>query len=322
MKGMIIGITGATGNLGQSLIAWLLENKYSVKSLVRNPDKEDELLAKTIIVKGDICEYVSLKEFIKGLDICIHLAAFVGIGSWATYKYVNIKGTENICRAIKAYNPDCQLIYTSTVSAYELSYRNWLLSTRYARSKYYAEKIVDKYIKREKLKATIIYPGYIYGPKDTKFLPAIISFLKTGKAFLATGGERNAPLIYISDLCKMIELIIKTPKAIGKKYLAISDQEIGMHDIFNMVADQLGLIRPNKKRSKYMLYILAIICELYSELFHTKTKLTRRQVHALSMNFSHKPDKAKGELGWQAEVDISFGINQAILWLREQQHIS
>ena len=66
-----IAVIGGTGKAGTILINRLLEKKYRVKALVRNPEKlktEDSLLE---LVQGDVRNYESVYELVKDCKVVI-----------------------------------------------------------------------------------------------------------------------------------------------------------------------------------------------------------------------------------------------------------
>ena len=121
-----IFITGGAGYIGTSLIPLLLENGHSVTvydALIFN--NGDKLLPyvsnpKFHFVKGDIRDTELLKKHIKGYEVIIHLAAYVGYGicrekGEAESYEVNAQATKGI---IDLLTDDQYLLLGSTGSNY------------------------------------------------------------------------------------------------------------------------------------------------------------------------------------------------------------
>lgn len=320
---MRIGITGATGILGQGLCDWLLHRRVSLVILARDTQKASDFFSQldkgqVEIIQGDITDSDSLKQFVRGLDACVHLAALVNFGSWQEYYKVNVDGTTHLCQSIIKYNPACHLIFASTISSLEITFWNRIFTTKYARSKYLAESKINDFRTSYDLKATIFYPGYIYGPYDNRFIPSVIKFLRKKNAFLVSGGESNAPVIFIFDVCELIEKMINNSSiSIGKKYLAVKSQPWGMHHFFSKVAQRSDLNIPRKKYSKFALYCLAVLVEVVWSLIKKNPPIARRHIHALTFNKFFDPTLAKKELSWIPSTDVDTGLSEAFQWLKK-----
>ena len=283
---MIIGITGGTGGLGRRLAEILLAQGYKIRLLVRNTgnlpffsDSEIEY------AYGNINDTDSLKVFVDNIDVCFHLAAQVGSACKNKMFLTNVEGTKNLCQAILETNPDCRFIYCSSIVVKNLNVYvfNRLFATDYAISKYYAEKVVLQYMNC--IKTTIVYPGYIFGYYDRNFLPAIIKLLRYGLPFFVRGGEKNAPVIFVDDLCDLLIRSFLSDNAIGKKYVSLEKSDIGIHEFIRIVARELGYAYPSKIYPKWPLVVFIKAHECLSKVF----KVTK-QKHMHMPNYTPMPE--------------------------------
>ena len=313
---MKIGITGCTGNLGKRLVEILIERDIDIVCLIRNTSKINNFNKDKIeFIYGDICNFGILIEFIKKIDVCIHLAALIRHATKKEYYNVNIKGTKNLCKAIVQYNPDCRFIYGSTISTLKVNPFFKFLSSNYAISKYYAEKEVLKYIKKKKLKATIIYPGLIYSPYDNTVLPQIINAIKKGNIKFIKGGESKAPFIYVDELCELFIKSALNEIAIGKRYISVKGLELGIHDIIKIIADKLGYEVSGKIYSKTFFLAIAIFMELFFKIFikNKKPFINRTVVDVLSINYKNykkRFDDAKKDLNWDQDISKEYFLKK------------
>jgi nucleoside-diphosphate-sugar epimerase len=308
---MKIGITGCTGGLGNSLTKYLISKNFTIKAFVRKTSIIDDLKDLDIeFIYGDISDPDSITEFVKGIDVCYHIAALVGNAKKEDYYKNNVLGTKNICEAILHHNPSCRLIYCSSIAIFRIKFYNKFIYSDYTNSKFQSEKIVNGYMLRKGLRATIIYPGYIYGPKDRNFLPLVIGLLKNNLKFLISGGEKNAPIIYINDLCELFYLAGINDIAIGKKYIGVKSLDIGVHDFIKIIADKFNYKYPEKKYPRLPLVIITTIIECIYKLFNIKSRppLTMRVVGFLSYNFTMNDDLALRELGWEPKTSVKEGL--------------
>lgn len=308
---MVIGITGATGGLGRRMSEILLEKGYEIRCLVRRNSQHDFLVKEGIeLVYGDICDYQTLEAFVAGLDVCIHLAAQVSSASKKVLEQVNAGGTKNVCEALLQYNPSCRFLYCSSIVARNYKAYKKPLYSYYTISKYKAEKVVEQYM--NSLQATIIYPGYIYGHYDKVFMPMIIKMLKGGLDFLVKGGEKNVPIVFVDDLCELFIQSMNNDKAIGKKYVSLEENPVGVHDVVKMVAKRLGYRYPEKVYSKMAIRARMRINRILNALFKTsKPILSLREINILS-NHAVYFNNADRDIQWKQKMDVRKGINLAV----------
>jgi nucleoside-diphosphate-sugar epimerase len=71
-------VTGGTGLLGNNLVRLLVEQGYSVKALVRSPEKGSQIFSdlNITLVQGDMLDIDSFAEELAGCDILFHTAAY------------------------------------------------------------------------------------------------------------------------------------------------------------------------------------------------------------------------------------------------------
>lgn len=318
-----IGITGATGGLGQRLTEMAINKGFFVRCLARENSKIDKLVQLNAEIHfGDIRNVDTLSDFVKDIDVCIHLAAHVGFGTKELYRQVNSVGTNNICHAIVNHNSNCRLIYCSTISVLRLNKSMKFLNTNYAISKYYAEKTVEDYAINKGLKETIIYPGLIYGPYDGNFVPTIIEYIKKGKMIFVSGGERDAPLIYIDDLCELFLLSASREESIGEKYIGVGKLEIGIHEFVNSIAKRKGYPLQSIKIPKAFIFPIALFMDAFYELFRINKSpfISKRSVDVMSINFTRYLKDIPLDLGWRPKISVDEGLNYALDWHDSKDH--
>ncbi|MBN1962220.1 MAG: NAD(P)-dependent oxidoreductase [Deltaproteobacteria bacterium] len=316
-----LGITGATGYVGKKLVELAISRGYKVVCLSRQSHLDNDLFNNVEIIQGNLSDYKIIQQFVSEIDVCIHLAAQVSATNKFEYRKVNIEGTRNICEAIRHTAPTCRLVYCSSVAV--LRVNPWLpfLSTEYARSKRQATQLVKEYQYKYKLHASIIYPGLVFGPGDTTFFPNIIKNLKKGRLFFIHGGEKNAPLIYIDDLCEMLLRSAINPASDGKEFLGVSPGDIGIHDFIRCIAQKIEIEPPKLKLPKLPLLIMALFLEIIWRIIGRTDQppLSRRVVDVLSINFKNISKWDNDALDWQPAILIVNGIEPAINWWKHNQ---
>lgn len=312
---MKIGITGATGGLGQRLAEILCSRGHQVRALVRKTSNTADLRAWGIaLVYGDITDPSSLPDFVEGLDICYHIAAQVASASKDQLILTNVNGTRNICDSILQLNPLCRFVYCSSIVVKNVTWRNRFFMSDYTISKYKAEQVV-LYAQKRGLRITIIYPGYIFGPHDRNFMDTALKLVRYSK-FVVKGGEKNAPLVYVDDLCELFYLAGLKEIAIGKKYVSLKESEIGIHRFLEMLANKIDCPFPRRVYPKFPLVMAAFFLDKGFRALRLKgkPKLNMRMIGALSARAMHFHHEAVKDLGWDHTVSLPDALERAYLW--------
>ncbi len=134
-------LTGGAGDLGQTLIPRLVGEGHTPIILdVRAPRA---LHSEMRYVHGSVLDRAKLKEFIRGCDCIVHIAAWHGIHESRSEKHaydffdLNVRGTFEVFEAAAAAGIT-KIVYISTTSVDRPD-------TLYGQSKIHAERIADDY---------------------------------------------------------------------------------------------------------------------------------------------------------------------------------
>jgi nucleoside-diphosphate-sugar epimerase len=155
---MKVLLTGASGNLGQTLMPRLLgQGDTPVILDVRAPRDFKE---GALFIEGSILDRPKLTETFRGCDCIIHIAAWHGIhedhGEKNAYDFfdLNVRGTFEVFEAAASLGID-KVIFISTTSVYRPD-------TLYGRSKILAELIAEDYRKHRQMNVITLRPrGFI-----------------------------------------------------------------------------------------------------------------------------------------------------------------
>jgi len=121
-------VTGAAGFIGSHLTELLVNEGYDVKAFVHYNSKSNwgwlessEVMNEVEVVAGDVRDYDSVHNALKGCNSVFHLAALIGIPysyvSPKAYIETNITGTYNVLQASKELGLE-QVLVTSTSETY------------------------------------------------------------------------------------------------------------------------------------------------------------------------------------------------------------
>lgn len=156
-------VTGAAGSIGALVIKYLLsEGKYEITAIDLKNKNTFQVLRKyrrrINIIYGDIADPILADALVKDHDYIIHLAGVLpplANAKKELTELIDYKGTENIVRAIEFYNKNCELLYASSTSVYEIGKEEVSTSSKltqnesdyYSHTKINIEKMISKNIK-------------------------------------------------------------------------------------------------------------------------------------------------------------------------------
>lgn len=223
---MKILITGSSGFVGSHLVKKLSQNNEIIEfDLVQNQDVLDENL---------------LSQKLSGVDIVIHLAAFISATeSWEKpmdYIKNNALGTLSVITcAINSGVKKMIFFSSAAVKAKPL--------TPYAVSKISAENIVGLY--KDKINLVTVRPENIYGPGQKEAYGYVvhnfIKAVKEGKPINIFGdGNQTRDLIYVDDVVTTVEKLIDTKVESGKIISLGTGKETKIIDLANHVMKVLN----------------------------------------------------------------------------------
>ena len=245
---MKVLITGGSGRLGSLLTEILTLNGFQVQLLVRTLSSKHNQMNNIEKLSGDLLNLNSLKEAVNHVSIVIHAAGITHARTPASYKEVNIKGTQNILQASEASQVN-RFIFISSRSAN-------LKGGAYAESKLLAESSVQ----RSSLKWTILRLGEVYGGGRNDMIFNLVNLIKDRYLIpvIGTGKQTLCP-IHIEDALQAIVETLKNEKTVHKTYNIAGPEEVTYKELIDRISSALNV----KKRKLYIpLFFAKILARL------------------------------------------------------------
>ncbi|RMG74930.1 MAG: NAD-dependent epimerase/dehydratase family protein [Nitrospirae bacterium] len=312
-------VTGATGFIGSHLTEALLKKGYSVRCLIRKTSDTKWIESQAVeIVYGDCIDFDSLKEAVSDCDYVFHLAGLTKACREEDYFCVNVKGTENILKAVLSANRQLKrFVLLSSQAASGPSYDGKPISedtpprpvSHYGRSKLEAEEVVKRECRD--IPYTIIRPSAVYGPRDRDFY-MFFKLIKRG--IFPYWGNARYSLVYIDDLINGIIQSAESERAIGETYFITDMNEHTNEEIAFLIARTFNK-KPTKVRIPWaMMPFLASMGERFSK---GRSIFNRDKVRELSYKcWLCDCSKAVRHLGYKPRVELREGIKWTADWYR------
>ncbi|BCE00611.1 UDP-glucose 4-epimerase family protein [Marinicellulosiphila megalodicopiae] len=250
----MIGLTGATGFLGTSLLK-NLDGKF-IKAFGRSiPTTLDD----GDFYGGSINKETNFSHFLKGINVCIHCAARThvmhdkSLNPLEDFREVNTCGTLNLAnQAAKAGVK--RFIFISSIKvngeSTELhhpfcSSDTYIPRDPYGLSKYEAEVGLKKISKETGMEVVIIRPPLVYGPGVKANFFSMMNLMSKGLPLPLGGITKNQrSLVYIENLVDLIITCIDHPKAANKTFLVSDDHDVSTTELLSTIASKLKV--PNR----------------------------------------------------------------------------
>nr|CAA66063.1 cinnamoyl-CoA reductase [Eucalyptus gunnii] len=245
-SGQTVCVTGAGGFIASWIVKLLLERGYTVRGTVRNPDdpknghlRELEGASERLtLYKGDLMDYGSLEEAIKGCDGVVHTASPVTDDPEQMVEPAVI-GTKNVIVAA-AEAKVRRVVFTSSIGAVTMdpnrgpdvvvdescwsdlefckSTKNW-----YCYGKAVAEKAAWPEAKERGVDLVVINPVLVLGPLLQSTINAsIIHILKYLTGSAKTYANSVQAYVHVKDVALAHVLVLETPSASGRYLCAES----------------------------------------------------------------------------------------------------
>jgi UDP-glucose 4-epimerase len=187
---MKVLITGITGRVGANVAQKFLHNGHDVRGFVWPGDRQAQKMQAigAEIVEGDLANSADVKAAAAGQEVILHLgAAFQAGGPFTPEQYMdtNVKGTFNILEAALELGENLQhVIVTSTDATMSKYPPNGIeepiaedslpldTTSWYGYSKVLCEHLVDRYVRHEQLRASIIRFANVWGAGEILQFPS------------------------------------------------------------------------------------------------------------------------------------------------------
>ena len=338
----MILVTGGTGLVGAHLLYELTNSGQKVKALRRqqsNTDwvrkifsyyttQVDELFAQIEWVEGDILDYLSLEEALKGVSGIYHCAAIVSFHGDDHDMMLNnnVKGTGNLIDAA-IHNGVKRFCHVSSIAALgktqdgseinEETY--WTPSKRksgYSLSKFFSEMEVWRGIE-EGLDAVIVNPSIIMGPGNWEIgSPKLFQSIWKGLNYYTKG---ISGFVDVRDVVKAMIMLMDDSRfeQVKNQRFILNAGNLSYQDFFNKIADCLNKPRPRSFASDMKLKIAWRMAKAASFFTGKRPVITRDALSGSNQKNQYSGEKITRTTGFEyCSLDTSI-TNIASIFMKD-----
>ena len=189
----------------------------------------------------------------------------------------------------------------------------------YSRSKVAAEKLLRRMIRDEGAPATIVRPGWIYGPRDTASFARIARMIDEGRMIIIGSGENHLPLIYVRDVAEGLLLASEAQQAEGRSYVLVNDELVTQRRFLSAIAAELGAMVPSRRIPYALAMMLGGLSEHLGHLMRRKQPppVMRYGLQLLGGENRFVISRARHELGFSPLTGFAEGVRNSVGWYRD-----
>jgi NADH dehydrogenase len=304
-----IAITGATGFIGRYLIAGLHREGHELRLLCR-PGREDALVlpegASPEIHTGDLVDTPSLKGFLEGVDLLLHLASAHDHFTEEQMRAVNVGGTEALLDEALRTSPEM---------------RFWVVSSAVIGTAVYSyyrdsKRVQEKIIRGSGLEWASFRPTLVYGVGDHRHTAPLLRNCarKRGSIWIPHSGISKINPVHVEDVVDAIIRFFDFERGVDCCYELAGPTGIPYNDFIDLTIAAAGGSVKRRNVEKKWVDRLIFLKGLFTDITED-----RRASAYFNLHHEHDIGNAVGELGWEPRT-YAEGIAEVARgdWWREE----
>ena len=319
-------VTGGTGFIGRALINRLLNAGVACGSLsLPGEVPPEDWRGQVDCIAGDITSMENVAQAAEGVDCIFHLAALLGMGSYADHERVTVGGTRNVLEVAKSNN--ARVVVTSSIAVYGSCIRDSVCSEStpfgtwsgpYSWAKQKQDALVLEYASKYGVRSTVVRPANVYGAGSVPWVDVVVSALKLGAPIVVDEGEGNSGLIHAGNLADALIATAVSNKSIGLALNACDNIDVSWKQYFRDISACVGLELPTS--IPYATLEAMARKDEDPENFVTPTQYASIPLATLELIGSDNrfpSDLLRQLTGWQSRISYEEGIQEIRHYLGE-----
>ncbi len=318
-KGLSVAVTGADGFIGSHVVEELVAAGAKVRALAVYSsfdglgwldDLAPAIRSQVEVVRGDVRDGGFVMEFLRGQDICFHLAALIAIPySYAaprSYVDTNVTGTLNVLEAARAHGLR-RIVHTSTSEVYGTARHEPMDETHplqgqspYSATKIAADMLAEAYARSFDVPVVTLRPFNTFGPRQSEraVIPTVIrQALDPDCAEIRVGDlAPRRDFTFVVDTARAF-LAIGTAEGIayGTAYNGGTGRSVTIGDTVEAIRAVCGTNKP-------------VVSEA------ARLRPDKSEVKALIADHG----RLTGATGWTPRVSLEEGLAASVDWWRRR----
>ncbi len=320
-----MALTGASGYTGGRLLQALRDRGDDVAVLVRPRSLSSGVASRASqVVEGDLADTAAVDRLVAGRDAVVHVAAVYRTAGHSDdyYREVNVRGTERLLEAAARHGVS-RFVHTSTVGVHGHVEHPPADETAplapgdiYQQTKVEAETLVLGYHRARGVPVTVVRPGAIYGPGETRLLKLFRAIARGRYAIVGSGRTFYHP-VFIDDLVAGFLLALDRSEAVGEAFLICGPSYVSQNELAALVAKHTGgRVLPFRIPARPIQWAGDLVEAICIPL-GVEPPLHRRRVDFWTKSRAFTIAKARRLLGYDPRTGLDQGIALTAAWYRQ-----
>lgn len=323
---MKVLVTGATGFIGGRLVDQLLDARYEVRALVRDPARASALARSGVeLFAGDVTDAAALDSALQGVEGVFHLAALYDFGVEAErMREVNVLGTRNVLDAALRHRvgrilycgSDTSLGDTAGKVCDETKVHDGNYRSAYEATKHEAHLLVTE---RAAAGAPVVNAivSTVYGPGDTSVIGELIENHMAGRLVFALDRRAGYTFAHVDDVATALRLAFEKGRP-GEAYL-ISGTPATFGEFFAQLSSVTGIAPPAVEVPGWLASALTPLFAVLGRLAG-KSPQALRELLAMGRRVTRffSGEKTHRELGWTPR-GLRQGLADTVPWFAARE---
>ena len=330
-------VTGASGFIGSRLVRKLLENGETVRCLVRASSNTERLNGLDVELKQtDFSDSDSLKRGIQGADIVYHCAGCIAALHEEEMFRTNCENTRRLAQVCMNSDSAPKFMYISSLAAGgPMKGKNaplreeWMTENPvsvYGKSKLAAEMELRKI--SPSLPISIIRPPMVLGPGDKCTLKMFLAIQNSGFHCCPGWERKRYTVVFSDDVVQTLVLAAEKGTRLTDCTESGNPENSYQNGVYYVSRDEnpeygeLGELIGKRMGRKWTIawhfarpvfWLICTVADAFHRLNGCPSIVNRdKAVEALAGNWICSNEKAKKELGFIADGDLSSHLDEVI----------
>lgn len=312
-------VTGSSGLLGSAVAHLLVEAGHDVVGLDLRP-LPDVPYRQT---GADLSREGDWQFLCGGADLVVHTAAKVGEqGDPRDFVRLNVDLTRHV---VEAAGDAGRLVHFSSIVVHGREFPDGVKESGpvrptgnpYTDTKIASEHLVLMAHAAGWVKATVVRPGDVYGPRSQPWTVRPVAQLKSGRFALVDGDRGVLSPVHVDDVARGAVLAGTTDAALGRVLHLSSATGVPPREFFGHYARMTGVrlrsVPPGLART-----VAPVVGGAYRLLGRHDSPMSQRTLEYVTHPGTYSIAAADRVLDWRPEVQLDEGMERTERWLRDE----
>ena len=316
-------VTGSSGFLGRAFAQALVARGDDVTGI----DLASLPGAAWPTRRADLAAPGAWEQAVDGADLVVHTAALVGeAGTAAAFRRANVETTRRVVAASEASGVG-RLLHVSSVVVHGRTFPHGVgedgpmrpTGNPYTDTKIESECLVVAAHAAGRVRATVIRPGDVYGPRSAQWTVRAVEMLRAGRFALVDGDRGVLSPVFVSDVVASGLSAAGSEAGLGEAFHVTGGVGVSPRDFFGRYARMLGVplrsVPPAVARAA-----APVVAALFGAMGRP-APLSGRTLEYVTHPGTYSVDKAARLLGWHPAVGLDAGMRLTEAWLRAEGYV-